>query len=232
MLKRIALGVLILGLVAGGVIATGSVVKAQTGTTNGNTTSTSTGPTRPFDQFLAEELGITVERLQEARQKAADRALDQALADGKITQDQYDHMKTMHALRAYLDPQALMAEALGVSVDELPTKTLREWMDEKGLDRATLTENLKTALKAALDRAVADGVVTQEQVDALGEDFLLRGLGRGLMMGGRGDGMPGFPGGGRGRGGMQGFPGEGMGFPGEHGFNGDCPQAPLSGDDL
>ncbi len=206
MVKRLVMVGLILALVAGGVIATTTLVKAQAGTTGFG------GPTRPFDQFLAEELGITLERLQEAREKAAQRALDQALADGKITQEQYDHMVTMHALRSYLDPQAILAEALGVSVDELPTKTLREWMDEKGLDWATLTEQIQTVLKAKLDQAVADGVVTQEQIDALGEDFLFRGLGRGLMLEGRGrGGMPGFPGGGRGRGGMPGFPG------------GDCP---------
>lgn len=235
MVKRIALAVLIIGLVAGGVIATGSIVKAQAGTTtNGN------GPVRPFDQFLAEELGITVERLFQARQKAAERALDQALADGKITQDQYNHMKTMQALRAYIDPQTILAEALGVSVDELHTKTLREWMDEKGLDRATLKQNIETALKAKLEQAVKDGVITQEQLDELGEDFFMRGLWGGL---GRGRGeMPGFPG--RGRGGRMGGPGEGMGGmfgPGEgfggpgEGFGGpgDCFEGgPLNGDDL
>jgi len=205
MVKRIVLAGLIIALVAGGVIATTTLVKAQAGTTGSTSTSTS-GPTRPFDQFLAEELGITVERLQEARAKAARRALDQALADGKITQEQYDHMVTMQALRAYIDPQAILAEALGVSVEELPTKTLKEWMDAKGLDAATLKAQVDEVLQAKLDQAVADGVVTQEQIDALGEDFLLRGLERGLMFGGRGrGGMPGFPGRGRGRGGMPGF---------------------------
>ncbi len=229
MVKRIALAGLIIALVAGGVIATTTLVKAQAGTT-GNTSPTIGGPKGLFDQFLAEELGITVERLEEARAKAAKRVLDQALADGKITQEQYDRMVTMQALRAYLDPQAILAEALGVSAEELPTKTVREWMDEKGLDRDTLKARLDEVLQAKLDQAVADGVVTQEQIDALGEDFLLRGLERGLMFGGRGrGGMPGFPGRGRGRGGeMPGFPGcPGM----DDGFGGWHWQAP-TGDGL
>ncbi len=225
MLKRILIAALALALVVGGVWLTTGFVKAQTGGTG--TSTTTTGPTRPFDQFLADELGITLERLQEARQKAAQRALDQALADGKITQEQYDHAKAMQALRAYIDPRAVLAEALGVSVDELDSKTLREWMDEKGLDRAALQSAIETVLKAKLEQAVKDGVITQEQLDNLEDDFFMRGLMRGLM-GGRGRGGlggPGFPG----RGGMMG-PGGGM----RGGMGpGDCFQgAPLGGDGL
>jgi hypothetical protein len=43
--------------------------------------------------FLADELGITVEELQTAQQTAHQTLLDQALASGDITQEQYDRMQ-------------------------------------------------------------------------------------------------------------------------------------------
>ncbi len=156
------------------------------------------------DALLAEELGITVEELQAAQEAARTRALEQALADGDITQEQYDAIKIRQALAPYLEPRALLAAALDVSVDELDTKSLSEWLDEKGLDRTTLRTQLKAAHAEALAQAVADGVITQEQADA----FNAGAMGR--LLGGRGKpGMmhPGM----RGRGGLNdGFmPGDG-----------------------
>lgn len=51
-----------------------------------------------MNALLAEALGISVEKLNEAHQKAADIAIDQAVADGKITQEQADLMKARRAL--------------------------------------------------------------------------------------------------------------------------------------
>ncbi len=143
------------------------------------------------EALLAEELGITVEDLQSAREAADTRALDQALEDGLITQEQYDQMQLRKALAPYLDRQALLAEALGIEVAQLNEKTLAEWLEELDLDRDVLQERLQAAVEAALEQAVADGVVTQEQVDTLKDNvfsrqFLSRGRGMGRpMRGGR-----------------------------------------------
>ncbi len=155
------------------------------------------------DALLAEELGITVEKLQEAQQAASTRALDQALEQGLITQEQYDQMKLHSLVAPYLDRQTLLAEALGIEPATLDDKTLSEWMDELGLDQATLQTRLQAAVEAALDRAVADGVITEEQATTLKDEGL-------PMFGhdfGRGMGPMGHPGRGR-------FGGEGCNCPG------------------
>jgi len=53
-----------------------------------------------FNAFLADALGITTDELQAAREKAADARLEQAVADGEITQEQVDLMKGQRALYA------------------------------------------------------------------------------------------------------------------------------------
>jgi len=83
----------------------------------------------------------------------------------------------------YLDRQALLAEALGIEPATLDDKTLSEWMDELGLDQATLQTRLQAAVEAALDRAVADGVITEEQATTLKDEGLPmfgRDFGRGM----------------------------------------------------
>lgn len=155
------------------------------------------------DALLAEELGITVEKLQEAQQAASTRALDQALEQELITQEQYDQMKLHSLVAPYLDRQTLLAEALGIEPATLDDKTLSEWMDELGLDQATLQTRLQAAVEAALDRAVADGVITEEQATTLKDEGLPM-FGRDF---GRGMGPMGHPGRGR-------FGGEGCHCPG------------------
>jgi hypothetical protein len=157
--------------------------------------------------LLAEALGISTDALDAARETANQAAIEQAIAEGILTQEQADEMaarKQVHeALASYLDPKALMAEALGLSVEDLEAalaegKTMRDLVDESGLDAATLREKMQAAHEAAIAQAVADGVITQEQADELAD----RGLGmRGF--GGRGMRAPGVEGF-RGRGGFEG----------------------------
>lgn len=144
------------------------------------------------DAALAAALGITVEELQAARQKVFTDTIASAVEAGELTQEQADQMLAMHALKSYIDREALMAEALGMTVEELEAalaegQTLAELMTEKGLTAATLQANLQAAHDAAIARAVADGVITQAQADAIlssqGTGF---GFGHHGGMGGRG----------------------------------------------
>jgi hypothetical protein len=157
------------------------------------------------DEYLAEALGITVEELQAARQRAHAASIAAAVADGSITQEQADQLLAMHALRNAIDRQALLAEALGMTVDELEAalaggQSLRDLMSEQGIDASTLQANVQAAYEAAVAQAVADGIITQAQADAI----LADGMGFGLFDHGRGHGR----GGGRGfgRGGWRGLP--------------------------
>ena len=136
---------------------------------------------RDKDSYLADELGITVEELDAAQEAAASRALEDAYAAGDITEEQYQNILAQQALRDYADTKALTAEVLGITEDQLAEKSLSEWLDELGMDRADFAAQLQAAYEAKITEAVADGVIPQEQADAMGTMH-------GGMMGGRGHG--------------------------------------------
>ena len=153
-----------------------------------------------MDAALAEALGISVDELQAAQQEARDAALDAAVANGDITQEQADLMRAGQAVKEYMDREALTAAALGMTVEELQAArdegvTMADLLEQQGLDRTTFAEALQTEADKALAQAVSDGVITQEQADQLAE------------MGGRF--MDGGPGGHGERGGRHGHGDEG-----------------------
>jgi ribosomal protein S20 len=129
--------------------------------------------------LLAEALGISVEQLEAAQEQAHLKAIEQAVAEGLITQEEADEMLSRMALRSYLDRDAITAEALGISLAELEQaradgKPMAVIIYELGLDRATIRANMQAAHEAAIQQAVTDGVITQEQADEI-----LNGQGRG-----------------------------------------------------
>jgi hypothetical protein len=102
---------------------------------------------------LAEALGITVAELQAAYQEAWTAAINQAVADGLLTQEQADQLllegnggfRGHHGLFGS-DTDEYLADALGISVEELQAA------------RAEVTA-------ARLAELVEAGVITQEQAD-------------------------------------------------------------------
>ena len=156
------------------------------------------------EALLADALGVTTVQLQAARDQANQDALDQAVAEGIITQDQADRMLAQKNLMSYLDRDTLLAKALGMSVEDLEAAyaqgaTLSSLMADNGLDAATVRANLVEAYNGALAQAVADGVITQDQADSMQNrlDF-------GMMPGGSFMHMPGGRGGFGGRGDFRG----------------------------
>ena len=153
--------------------------------------------------------------------------MEQAVADGVITQEQADAMAAFEADREanrpvkddsddplYTYMQSAIADAFGVSVDELNAMeeagtSLKDLAIEQNLTVAEYKDKIESARLSAIDAALADGVITQDQADALTarvEDGVrLPGL----------DGGHGFDGGHGGRPGHGGGRGE---FPG-----GECP---------
>ena len=104
---------------------------------------------------LAAALGISVEELQAAQEAANAAALEQAVADGLITQEQADQMAQFggRAMRgghfgAFGDMDELLANELGISVEALAAAQ-------------------EEAQAARLAQMVEDGVLTQEQVDLM-----------------------------------------------------------------
>lgn len=116
------------------------------------------------DEYLAQALGVTADELEAAKQTAYQAAIDQALAQGLITQEQADAIKERSSaagrlssryLRGFvglgdsaIDVDALLADALGITVDELS---------------AARSEAQSLALAAAVE----EGSITQEQADQI-----------------------------------------------------------------
>lgn len=175
-----------------------------------------------FDAALADELGITVDELNAAREVAKTAVLTQMVADGTITQAQMDAIVAGDGLRSVLESlelrtvsQAAIAETLGLTAEELETalangERVFDLAAAAGVTMTDLQTAVQTATAAAIEQAVADGLITQEQADSFLQNQGQFGRGgRGMHGGGMGGpgmhgGMGGSRGGGFGLGGPQG----------------------------
>jgi DNA-directed RNA polymerase specialized sigma24 family protein len=166
---------------------------------------------------IAEEQGVALEDVQAAMQAAFEEALQQAVEDGTLTQEQADAMlERMQArgafapgmrgggrgefgpgdggvLSAYDDQiHAALADALGMTEEELEAaraegKTLAQIAEEQGVALEDVQAAMQAAFEEALQQAVEDGVLTQEQADAMLERMQARGaFAPGMRGGGRG----------------------------------------------
>jgi hypothetical protein len=140
------------------------------------------GSSFDYDAFLAEELGVTEEQLQDARQAAHEAALDQAVVEGVITEEQADLILAGQALRQYIDHQELLSQALGIDITELEAareagEPLRDLFGD--LDPVDVKEALQSAYEDAVQQAIDDGVITESQAEQLQEKgFPGRGFGK------------------------------------------------------
>jgi hypothetical protein len=147
-----------------------------------------------YDAYLAEELGVTVEELQAARQAAHEDALEQAVEEGVITEEQADLILAGQALRQYIDPQEILSKVLGIDAADIDAaREAGEPLHELFGDMEP--EEIKAALEAAyedaLQKAIDDGVITASQAEQLQEKgFPGRLLGK---RGGGFHGKGGFP---------------------------------------
>lgn len=143
-----------------------------------------------YDELLANALGISIDKLQAARQQAESDLLAQAVANGTITQEQADMIKARQALQSYLDPNALFAKALGINTEQLQTYrdqglTLSEILAKVGKTAIEVRDAEQAAYQAAVAKAVSDGVITQDQADQIlsGGFRGLDGFGCGMGLG-------------------------------------------------
>lgn len=121
---------------------------------------------------MAKALGTTVDKLRAAQDKVFTDQLAAAVKDGRLTQERADLMIAGQKLARSIDPQAIMAQALGMSAEDLKAaqadgKGMNDLMADKNLDRAKLQTAMQTAQEAAMAKAVKDGVITQAQADQL-----------------------------------------------------------------
>ena len=125
------------------------------------------------EDALAAELGISVDELEAAKEAAHEAAIAQAITDGVITQEEADLWAAGQALREYMDHDAVLADILGLSVEELEAAkedgSLRDLVEASGLTPEEMMTAMQAAHETAVSQAVADGVITQEQADQLQE---------------------------------------------------------------
>ena len=149
-------------------------------------TSGGDDPQESFASALTEQVGadVTVEDIRAAREQVVTERLDQAVADGRITQEQADQMlerlregpQDREERRAAREAAAQpIVEALGVTGEELHEArhdgtTLLELAEEKGVSRADLeaavTESIKIRAEAEGETAPT-GDELAEQVDEI-----------------------------------------------------------------
>lgn len=142
------------------------VTQAQTATPAATEQARPGAPDGDHAQFLADALGISVDELQAAQTKALDAALTQAVEKDLLTQTQADALRERmdnagakgfgrfgfglgrneRFMGGDIDFEALLADVLGITADELQAAQ-------------------EQAQSAAIDQAVADGDITQEQAD-------------------------------------------------------------------
>lgn len=164
--KFIIAGALVLVLLVAGI--GGAIAFAQGPTTTPKTWADL------YWQTLAQKLGTTVEKLQQAMTDARKDAADQGVKQGLLTQAQADRMLGKTASNAIAQAGLdAAAKTLGMTSADLTTalktKTLLELANEKKVDVAKLRTAIADAQKAAIDQAVKDGTlrVTQAQADAM-----------------------------------------------------------------
>ena len=168
----------------------------------------------------AQQLEVSPDELRDALGEALDAQLDEAVKEGRLTQEQADEIKRHrqeegtvlglggpphHGGPGHRGPGGPgghelfgdLADALGVSERRLHTqlrrgRTLAQIAKAAGKDVADVKAAVRAKAKDRLDAAVADGDLTRAQADEMLE-HLGEHLDR-LGQGGRGFGPPGGPG--------------------------------------
>ncbi len=146
---------------------------------------------------IAEAQGVEIETVKAAAEAAKEEAVNQAVADGTLTQEQADRIlsgegrggRGGHGGRSgkFGRNSEALADILGMTVEELQAaKDDGLTLEEIAEQQSTTIEDVRAALQAAkedaVNQAVTDGTLTQEQADRI-----LSGEGHGGR-GGRGFG--------------------------------------------
>jgi uncharacterized protein YidB (DUF937 family) len=125
---------------------------------------------------IAAEKGLDTEALKALVQSVREKMVDQAVADGKITQERADRLKKRIENAPALREAGLesLASDLGMTSDELTQslrggQKLRDIAADKGVSVESFKEMLKNAADNAVDAAVTRGILTQVQADKIKE---------------------------------------------------------------
>jgi polyhydroxyalkanoate synthesis regulator phasin len=143
----------------------------------------------------ASQLGVEPSELSDALKQALKNRVDDALDDGRLTQEQADELKERidaddypllfghrghggpgsFGRHGHFEVLATAASFLGMTEadlrEELQDKTLAEIAKEQGKTAAGLVQQLVATQTKRIDEAVADGKLSEEQAAALKADL-------------------------------------------------------------
>ncbi len=181
---------LLLCILFGAYFAGPLLASASTGQTSATPTPTGTNKyCQQYLQDLANRLGVSVNTLQQDKLAAAEDVLAQLVKDGKLTQNQANQIKQrlesnkactgngfflgrgigLHTLSQYLPNIAnQLAQGLHMTTDQLKAqlqsgKSLSDIATAQGVSSSQLHTIVINAIQSALNKAVSDGNLTQQQ---------------------------------------------------------------------
>ncbi|MGQ9824748.1 MAG: Fis family transcriptional regulator [Desulfotomaculales bacterium] len=145
-----------------------------------------------FQTFLekfAANLGVDKDKVTEALKQTEEQMIDEAVAEGKMTQEQAAKAKERLQNNQFFfglfpghkqfGPRegkgagpAMLAQALGLSEDELKAqlkegKTIEEIAQQQGMTTEQLQQKMKELKIQEIQQAVKDGKLTREKADQL-----------------------------------------------------------------
>jgi coenzyme F420-reducing hydrogenase delta subunit len=146
---------------------------------------------------LIDELGLDQETVRQEIQSAVEAAVEQAVTDGTLTEEEAEAFLNPPAppqrgqgegpgelLDGIVDLDEIVAGVLGITVDELDAAReagtpMPELIDELGLDQETVRQEIQSAVEAAVEQAVTDGTLTEEEAEQIITPPSQRGRGQG-----------------------------------------------------
>jgi polyhydroxyalkanoate synthesis regulator phasin len=173
--------------IAGGMLGIALGAMLLGGTAVAQSDSDGSGLGQSFIDRLAEKLGMTPDELETTIKETQAEAIDAAVADGRLTEEQGEALKERvdsgpgflrlmpntgragtHAFRHLDINLATIASELGMTTDELRDElaagsTLGDVITEHGSTVEEIVTTLVSDAGSELDEAVANGNLTQEQ---------------------------------------------------------------------
>lgn len=138
-----------------------------------------------YQEALAGKLGVSVDELQAAQEDAKTQVIDDAVASGRITEEQAERLRNaepgdlrrgfgMRMRHAIGNAFETAAEILGLTTEDVRQgfadgKSLNDLAAEQGV--TDLEAQLVTELTADIQAKVTDGSITQEQADRMLENL-------------------------------------------------------------
>lgn len=159
---------------------------------NSDTTQTATADSiyQSFIGKLAANLGVSQDQVSAAVDTTKKQMLDEAVQQGRITQEQADKMAVKkglgfgclgrdkdknsmgYGMKGNGRNLELAAKALGISTEQIKTelqsgKNISDIVSGQGLTMDQFGQKMLELKKAEISQAVADGKITQEQADKM-----------------------------------------------------------------